>query len=118
MPLNYNLQIDLFDVWGIDFMGSFKNSHGYEYILVMVNYVSKWVGVVTCCKASMEGSIAMVKSVIFPCYGVPRILISDGGTHFTEQKLRGACPSWGLNIEWSRHITHKPMNKRKHQIGN
>jgi hypothetical protein len=41
MPLKYNLQIDLFDVWVIDFMGPFKNSHGYEYILVMVDYVSK-----------------------------------------------------------------------------
>jgi hypothetical protein len=36
MPLKYNLQIDLFDVWGINFMGPFKNSHGFEHILVMV----------------------------------------------------------------------------------
>jgi hypothetical protein len=43
MPLKYNLEIDLFDVWGIDFMGPFKNSHGFEHILVMVDYVSKWV---------------------------------------------------------------------------
>jgi hypothetical protein len=41
MPLKYNLQIDIFDVWGIDFMGPFKNSFGFEYILVMVDYVSK-----------------------------------------------------------------------------
>jgi hypothetical protein len=40
MPLNYNMQIDLFDVWGIDFMGPFTNSNGYEHILVMVDYVS------------------------------------------------------------------------------
>jgi hypothetical protein len=37
MPLRYNLQIDIFDVWGIDFMGPFKNSHGFEHILVMVD---------------------------------------------------------------------------------
>jgi hypothetical protein len=43
MPLRYNLKIYLFDVWGQDFMGPFKNSHGFEYILVMVDYVSKWV---------------------------------------------------------------------------
>jgi hypothetical protein len=42
VPLKYNLQIDLFDMWGIDFMGPFKNSHGFEHILVMVDYVSKW----------------------------------------------------------------------------
>jgi hypothetical protein len=66
MPLRYNLQIDLFDVWGIDFMGPFINSHGFEHILVMVDYVSKWVEAMPCCKASTEESIAMIKSVVFP----------------------------------------------------
>jgi hypothetical protein len=65
MPLNYNLQIDLFDVWGIDFMGDFKISCGYEYILVMVDYVSKWVEAMPCRKASTEESITMIKNVIF-----------------------------------------------------
>ena len=90
MPLNYNLQIDLFDVWGIDFMGPFVNSHGFEHILVMVDYVSKWVEAMPCRKASTEESIHMIKSVIFPRYGVPRILISDGGTHFTGKDF-GKC---------------------------
>ena len=35
--------IELFDVWGIDFMGPFVCSHGMKYILVAVYYVSKWV---------------------------------------------------------------------------
>jgi hypothetical protein len=48
MPLYYNLKIDLFDVWGIDFMGPFTNSNGYEHILVMVDYVSKLVEAITC----------------------------------------------------------------------
>jgi hypothetical protein len=48
MSLNYNLQIDLFDIWGIDFMGTFTNSNGYENILVMVDYVSKWVEAIPC----------------------------------------------------------------------
>ena len=64
----------------INFMGPFVNSHGFEHILVMVDYVSKWVEVMPCRKASTEESIHMIKSVIFPRYGVPRILISDGGT--------------------------------------
>jgi hypothetical protein len=53
MPLRYNLQIDLFDVWGIDFMAPFKNSHGYEHILVMVVYVSKWVAAMPCRKKKL-----------------------------------------------------------------
>ena len=43
MPLIPNLEIELFDVWGIDFMGPFPNSFGNQYILVDVDYVSKWV---------------------------------------------------------------------------
>ena len=35
--------IELFDVWGIDFMGPFVSFHGMKYILVAVDYVSKWV---------------------------------------------------------------------------
>jgi hypothetical protein len=41
MPLTYNLQVEFFDEWGIDFMGQFQKSHDCEYILVAVDYVSK-----------------------------------------------------------------------------
>ncbi|GJY98885.1 reverse transcriptase domain-containing protein [Tanacetum coccineum] len=42
MPLN-NIQVcEIFDIWGIDFMGPFPKSHKFEYILVAVDYVSKW----------------------------------------------------------------------------
>jgi hypothetical protein len=96
MPLNYNLQIDIFDVWGIDFMGPFPNSNRYEHILVMVDYVSKWVEAIPCRRASTEESISMIKNVIFPCYGVPRILISDGGTHFTGNSFWKCLSKLGI----------------------
>ncbi|GJT45931.1 reverse transcriptase domain-containing protein [Tanacetum coccineum] len=43
MPLN-NIQVcEIFDIWGIDFMGPFLKSYKFEYILISVDYVSKWV---------------------------------------------------------------------------
>ena len=45
MPLNPILVVELFDVWGVDFIGPFPTSYGYAYILVGVDYVSKWVEV-------------------------------------------------------------------------
>ncbi|RVW72453.1 Retrovirus-related Pol polyprotein from transposon opus [Vitis vinifera] len=48
MPLNPILIVDLFYVWGIDFMGPFPMSFGYPYILVGVDYVSKWVEAIPC----------------------------------------------------------------------
>ncbi|GJT98714.1 reverse transcriptase domain-containing protein [Tanacetum coccineum] len=42
MPLN-NIQVcEIFDIWGIDFMGPFPKSYKFEYILVAIDYVSKW----------------------------------------------------------------------------
>jgi hypothetical protein len=96
MALKYNLQIDLFDVWGIDFMGPLKNSHGFEHILVMVDYVSTWVEAMPCRKTSTEESIAMIKSMIFPCFGTSRILISDGGTHFTRKNFKKCLSKLGI----------------------
>jgi hypothetical protein len=48
MPFNPTLVVEIFDVWGIDFMGPFPNSCGFLYILVAVDYVSKWVEAVAC----------------------------------------------------------------------
>ena len=48
MPLTNNLEIELFDVWGIEYMGPFPKSKNYEYILVAVDYVSKWVEAMPC----------------------------------------------------------------------
>ncbi|GKA32515.1 reverse transcriptase domain-containing protein, partial [Tanacetum coccineum] len=43
MPQN-NIQVcDVFDIWGLDFIGPFPNSKGNKYILVAVDYVSKWI---------------------------------------------------------------------------
>ena len=41
MPLYYNLQVEIFDVWGANFMGPFQKFHDSEYILIAVDYVSK-----------------------------------------------------------------------------
>lgn len=43
MPQNPILEVEIFDVWGIDSMGPFPSSYGNKYILVAVDYVSKWV---------------------------------------------------------------------------
>jgi hypothetical protein len=85
MPLTSKLQIDIFDVWGINFMGPFPISEGYEYILVAVDYVSKWVEALPCRVADAMHSKRMFHKVIFPRFGVPQIVISDRGSHFIDR---------------------------------
>ncbi|XP_070002326.1 uncharacterized protein [Nicotiana sylvestris] len=50
MPLTTILEVDIFDVWGIDFMGTFVSSCGNTYILVVVDYVSNDGGSHFCSK--------------------------------------------------------------------
>ncbi|RDY11412.1 hypothetical protein CR513_03926, partial [Mucuna pruriens] len=43
IPQQPILFCEIFHVWGIDFMGSFVVSNGYSYILLTVDYMSRWV---------------------------------------------------------------------------
>jgi hypothetical protein len=88
MPLHYNLQIEIFDVWNIDFMGPFQKSQDCEYILVAFDYVSKWVEALLCRAADARHARKMFHEVIFPHFGMPRMVISDGGSHFIDKTFR------------------------------
>jgi hypothetical protein len=97
MPLTLNLQIDIFDVWGIDFMRPLPNLEGCEYILVVVDYVSKWVEALPCRATDAVHSKKVFYEVIFLRYGVPRLVISDGGSHFNDRTFWKAFTEVGVD---------------------
>ncbi|RVW94379.1 Retrovirus-related Pol polyprotein from transposon opus [Vitis vinifera] len=76
MPLNPILIVDLFYVWGIDFMRPFPMSFGYSYILVGVDYVSKWVEAIQCKQNDHKVILKFLKDNIFSIFGVPKAIIS------------------------------------------
>ncbi|RDX71301.1 Retrovirus-related Pol polyprotein from transposon 17.6, partial [Mucuna pruriens] len=71
----------VFDVLGIDFMGPLPVSNGYSYILLAVDYVSRWVEAV----ATRTNDAKVV--VDFLKFGVPKALISDQGNHFCNRSM-------------------------------
>ncbi|PNY13504.1 hypothetical protein L195_g010160 [Trifolium pratense] len=87
MPQKGILEVEPFDCWGIDFMGPFPNSYNKTYILVCVDYVTKWVEAQACSANDAYTVINFLKKNIFTRFGVPRVLISDGGTHFLNRYL-------------------------------
>ncbi|XP_052736729.1 uncharacterized protein LOC128197917, partial [Vigna angularis] len=87
---------DVFDCWGIDFVGPFPPSFNNEYILVAVDYVSKWVEALACPKNDASTVIKFLKRQIFSRFGTPRVLISDGGSHFCNYQLEKVLKHYGV----------------------
>jgi len=59
-------------------MGSFSSSYGNKYILVVVNYVSKWVEAIVNPTNDAKVVLKLFKTIIFPRFGVSKVVISDG----------------------------------------
>ena len=97
MPLKSNLQVEIFDVWGVDFMGPFPMSEQCEYSLVAMDYVSKWVEALPCVAADSRSSKRMFQETIFPRFGVPRVVISDGGSHFIDKTFKKCLSELGVD---------------------
>ena len=96
MPLNPIFVVELFDVWGIDFMGPFPTSYGHTYILVGVDYVSKWVEAIPCKTNDNRVVLKFLKSNIFSRFGVPKAIISDGGSHFCNKPFENLMDKYGV----------------------
>ena len=76
------LEVELFDLWGMDFMGPFPLSFNNQYILLGVDYVSKWVEAIPICTNDARVVAQFLRSHIFSRFGNPRARITNNGTHF------------------------------------
>ncbi|GJY92774.1 reverse transcriptase domain-containing protein [Tanacetum coccineum] len=79
MPQNAIQVCEIFDVWGIDFMGLFLSSRGNKYILGAVDYLSKWVETKALPTNDARVVVKFLKS-LFARFGTPRAIISDRGS--------------------------------------
>ena len=95
MPQNYILECEIFDIWGIDFMGPFPLSFGNKYILVAVDYVSKWVEAQALPTNDARVVVKFLKK-LFSRFGAPRALISDRGTHFCNAQIEKVLKRYGV----------------------
>ena len=77
MPQTPIIFCEIFDVWGIDFMGPFPSSNGFLYILLAVDYVSKWVEAKATRTDDSKVVAGFLKENIFSCFRIPKALIGD-----------------------------------------
>nr|KYP31632.1 Transposon Ty3-I Gag-Pol polyprotein [Cajanus cajan] len=96
MPQQPMLLCEVFDVWGIDFMGPFPVSFGFSYILLAVDYVSKWVEAKPTRTNDARVVVDFVRSHLFCRFGVPRAIVSDQGTHFCNRSMQALLKKYGV----------------------
>ncbi|GJV96710.1 reverse transcriptase domain-containing protein [Tanacetum coccineum] len=106
MPQNSIQVCEIFDVWGIDFMGPFPSSRGNKYILVAVDYLSKWVEAKALPTNDARVVCKFLKS-LFARFGAPRAIISDRGTHFCNEEFAKVMLKYGVII-----VFHRVQNTR------
>ena len=73
MPLQGILVVQLFDIWGMDFKGPFPVSFGNTYILLAVDYVSKWVEAAACPKTDVNTVWDFYKEIFSANLGHPEL---------------------------------------------
>ena len=116
MPLRGIMVVQIFDVWGIDFMGPFPPSFGNLYILLAVDYVSKWVEAVACPRNEANTVVSFLQINILSRFGTPRTIISDGGSHFANKIFAKLMSRYGIKHVMS--LAYHPQTNGQAEISN
>nr|GEV03496.1 reverse transcriptase domain-containing protein [Tanacetum cinerariifolium] len=88
------------DIMGIDFMGPFPSSNGNKYILVAIDYASKWV-VAQAFPTSGARNVVNFLKRLFERFNIPKALISDRGTHFCKYQMKKEMKRYGVVYRFS-----------------
>ncbi|GJX19819.1 reverse transcriptase domain-containing protein, partial [Tanacetum coccineum] len=115
MPQNAIQVCEIFDLWGIDFMGPFPSSRGNKYILVAVDYLSKWVEAKALPTNDARVVCKFLKS-LFARFGTPRAIISDRGTHFCNDQFTKVMAKYGVTHRLS--TPYHPQTSGQVEVSN
>nr|GEW48432.1 hypothetical protein [Tanacetum cinerariifolium] len=115
MPQNTIQVCEIFDIWGIDFMGPFPSSKGNKYILVAVDYLSKWVEAKALPTNDARVVVKFLKS-LFSRFGIPRAIISDRGTHFCNDQFTRVMIKYGVTHQLA--TAYHPQTSGQDEVSN
>ncbi|GJT38872.1 reverse transcriptase domain-containing protein [Tanacetum coccineum] len=115
IPQNAIQVCKIFDVWGIDFIRPFPSSQENKYILVAVDYLSKWVEAKALPTNDARVVCKILKS-LFARFGTPRAIISDRGIHFCNDQFAKVMLKYGVTHRLS--TTYHPQTSGQAKVSN
>ena len=77
-------------------MGPFPSSFGNIYILLAMDYVSKWVEATVCPKNDANTVVGFLQRNILSRFETPKTIISDGGSHFANKVFEKLMNRYGI----------------------
>lgn len=97
-------------------MGPFPKFGHFEYILLAVNYISKWVEAKATTSNDSKIVAEFFKVNIFNRFGVPKVLISDQGTYLCNLVIRKLTKKYGVRYKVT--TTYHPQTNGQAEVSN
>jgi len=98
-----------FSMWGIDMIGKIepKVSNGHCFILVAIDYFTKWVEAASYANVTTQVMVKFIKNQIICRYGVPSRIITDNGTNLNNKMMKELCDDF--KIEHHNSSPYRPQ---------
>ena len=95
-------------MWGIDVIRTIepKTSNGHHFILVVIDYFTKWVEVASCSSVTRSVVVRFIKKEIICRYGLPRKIITDNATNLNNKMMKEICEDF--KIQHHNSTPYKP----------
>ncbi|XP_074351849.1 uncharacterized protein LOC141690997 [Apium graveolens] len=90
-------EVELFDVWGIESRGPFMMAFQNQYILLLVDYISKWAEDITTLTNDASVVLEFLKKNISTQFGIPKAITSDEGTNFCNKQISTLLLKYGVH---------------------
>ena len=97
-------------------MGPFPSSFGNLYILLAMDYVSKWVEAIACPIDDASTVAWFIQRNILSGFGGPKIIISDEGSHFANKVFSKLMSTYG--IKHVLGLAYHPQSNGQAEISN
>ena len=97
-------------------MGLFPSSFNNLYILLNMDYISKWVEAIPTCTNNASVVVKFLHNYIYTLFGTPRALITDGGTHFCNKLVDKVLQKYGVRHRTS--LTYHLQANEQTEVSN
>ena len=97
-------------------MGPFPSSYGNKYILLAVDYVSKWVEAIHTITCDAKVVLRFIRSNIFSRFGTLKVVISDEGSHFRNMLFTSLLAKYRVKHQVT--LAYHPQSNGQAEVSN